>query len=773
LTIFTFSLTDAQTKIKEKDDEKNGKQAKEQTAKQSMERAEETILLEGLNTGSLISSSDSSLDHKSSMDCLKVEEFIPSEEAKMYEAVENGSQDTEMTDLNSFREDVLVEGIDEPNKNSPSSLTLHPSGNGNEEEQQMEWEPVTTNVEEVKTTMITTTIYLAAPTGCRLAFTGEDVDWRNSQASFETVKDINPDTGIFRGTVPVPFRLGSPFKFVLVDPNGTIKYEDDRNDELLPDSTYFFVVKSIRDAHSQIALQNATEGEEKVVQRNQPKEMHQKILVEFLHIAFDVAIGKVSLNWDSTLDVLSDYLQKLRSLQSDEAQFRGSFSKFVDGRLQFSELPINCDHIVLLVAGAYLTNCTFTKTFKDILMKNAASFSRYLSELLPNVQQNQGLVFKLMETLIDQGGADFYWIPFHFKQECSTLKDVPLKEVCNALINTMQVSPELLLEKETIASQVTRFLLKCGDLDDIYDRLRPLFVKTPRYKTLMDGLLLIALMDHEKNVPVDSLIQLLCSGYLKELCEQESRDNDSPSSNKDALKTFFSSLFKWKSFTEIIQLACSTPNYLMKFVIPFVELSFKKKIESLSYEDYKYFADSEPTLIAKFPEIHKNIVSTFLRMLSKDLDTGSFENIRNVDLVLRGLAKRLDTIPFLERSSLISLQKSIHAMPRHFFKNLHICVKGKILKAQRKGATEDVVEAVERHIKLVDEIVVSVKSQLILLKDVANLLDPQVVDYLKHAGLKERVLKDLRQQVEELKKRYELYSGVYKKLARYIYSSQF
>jgi len=303
--------------------------------------------------------------------------------------------------------------------------------------------------------------------------------------------------------------------------------------------------------------------------------------------------------------------------------------------------------------------------------------------------------------------------------------------------------------------------LKCGSIDETYDRFLPIFDTNPRCKTMVDRLFLMSLLDQEKSVVV--MTGVFHSRFLKEFSQQEGSILD-----EDGLKAFFLSLFDRK-FIDIILLASSTPDYLLRFVTPVVENLVAKKMELLSYvhrDDWQCFAKIEPNLLDKFPMIHQIIDKAFLRISSKHLDSGSFDSIPSLELILRGLAKRLDTLPFLERPNIVDLRKSVAKLPQKYFQNLHIAVKGKDLKAHRKGETADVVEAIEKHFELVDAVVVQVRSRHISFKDVANLQDPQLADYLKHVGLEDRVRNEIRQEVEELKKHHELYSVLYNKFAR-------
>lgn len=112
---------------------------------------------------------------------------------------------------------------------------------------------IVTNSNPVESTS-TATIIIAAPfvEDHVLAMTGADSnwgEWKQSVGQFESISEINEDLRIFKGIVPIPFIIGSPFKFVQVNnENQEMVYEADgkkgnRQDEILPDSWNFFVFK--------------------------------------------------------------------------------------------------------------------------------------------------------------------------------------------------------------------------------------------------------------------------------------------------------------------------------------------------------------------------------------------------------------------------------------------------------------------------------------------------------------------------------------------------
>lgn len=141
----------------------------------------------------------------------------------------------------------------------------------------------------------------------------------------------------------------------------------------------------------------------------------------------------------------------------------------------------------------------------------------------------------------------------------------------------------------------------------------------------------------------------------------------------------------------------------------------------------------------------KIIDDAFLRNTSQELDSGSFQNVLSLELILRGLAKRLDDhVPFLERPPLTDLQNSITKLPQNFFNNLHAVVKFSDLQAHQKEDTKDVIEAVQKRMPglLMRFLFKSeLRSRRISLKDVENLQNPFVIDYLKPVGLEESALR--------------------------------
>ena len=153
------------------------------------------------------------------------------------------------------------------------------------------------NVEE---SPFTATVFLAAqvPKNGRLAVTGSDKylgNWKAPQGTFERVLQIQPDLFIFKSTIPVPSRPGSAFKFVefgeKIDYEGA-DHNDDRFDEILPDSWNFFIYKHRSEGWSK-KLKNFLFGPN--------TEVAGKIVVKFMEIAFNRAVEDVTKNWKLVL----------------------------------------------------------------------------------------------------------------------------------------------------------------------------------------------------------------------------------------------------------------------------------------------------------------------------------------------------------------------------------------------------------------------------------------------------------------------------------------
>jgi hypothetical protein len=151
---------------------------------------------------------------------------------------------------------------------------------------------------KVEQSQLTATVFIAAPFAKNhyLAITGEDQNlgkWRQPYGKFEPILHINKDLYIFKGNVPIPSRVNSMFKFVDVNMSDQeIEYEgvgsqDNRREELLPDSWNFFVFKP-KKARSMMG--KVWEGFSKYMYKS---EITESIAEEFFNIVLNHILENV------------------------------------------------------------------------------------------------------------------------------------------------------------------------------------------------------------------------------------------------------------------------------------------------------------------------------------------------------------------------------------------------------------------------------------------------------------------------------------------------
>ena len=109
-------------------------------------------------------------------------------------------------------------------------------------------------------------------------------------------------------------------------------------------------------------------------------------------------------------------------------------------------------------------------------------------------------------------------------------------------------------------------------MDDVYDRLLSVVCGQTEYKTLIDRLLLKAVLERMKTI--DDSTQVLGSQFLE-------RVSDGPLTDEEHLKAFFGHLFN-RTPSEIIKLASFSrewPSSVLYFVRPIVESMIQKKMQ--------------------------------------------------------------------------------------------------------------------------------------------------------------------------------------------------
>ncbi len=120
-----------------------------------------------------------------------------------------------------------------------------------------------------------------------------------------------------------------------------------------------------------------------------------------------------------------------------------------------------------------------------------------------------------------------------------------------------------------------------------------------------------------------------------------------------------------------------------------------------------------------------------LQTTREHLKCGSFQSVPSMELALIGLAERED-IPFLEQTNVTNLQRAMSRLPRNFFQNLNSFLNAsrmtvrETLNPYRRGATEEVVDRLEIHFGLMEEILTKVKNQRVPLNESSSLTECQL-----------------------------------------------
>lgn len=637
-----------------------------------------------------------------------------------------------------------------------------------DENQQLEEKAIT--VEITAPEGPTATVYLAAPTGKKLAIAVRDESlqgWNKPQGYFTLFKDIETGYGVFKGVVPIHLNSFTAFRFVQLDScDQIVRYEgdadrDDHFDELLPDGMYFFIFKE-----SKGGLLN--QGKQFLAEKFRFRaKTEKKILTEFLKISFKHAIDQIS-SWDSAIDIIKDCQEKLERLKC--AELTGCIKKFVSDRLDPSGVqPVNLDRLLLLIIGVHDTiKNNFPKDLKHFLESYAEPFSLYLYQF-GNLKRNGDLILQVFESIGVQGGPGYSWIPFCFHfPDCNNIRENP-KLVGDALIKNMSAMPEALLSKETVTSRVINFLTLHNDLDDINDRLLPIICQKAEYQNLVDRHLLRSVLDQAKTT--DESARVLRSRFLK-------RISDGPVTDEESLKAFFSDLFNKKP-SDVIKLASLSrewPESVLNFVKPIVETMINKKVQmptlQLNNDDYQYFALLDSSMLVDFPEALRKIDEICMKMSKDHVRFGYFQNVPSLKLILRCLAEMDYPVLFLEQSSFEDLQKIVNTLPQNFLQNLDKTLKNpalfdRNLNIHKNGETKNMARRVEKHSDMITEILEKVRRRSIPLVEIKRLQDPKVMDYLKYLGIENKIMLDIQRQVEELKQRHKLYGDLYTQFSWY------
>jgi len=640
---------------------------------------------------------------------------------------------------------------------------------------------LTKEAQEIAMEEDTATVYLAVANKSKykLAVVGESRGWGNPKGSFEIISESTPECSlaIFKGTIPIPFYTPSAFKFVQL--SNKIKYEgdgrkDDRRDELLPNSTHFFIFKE--------RPKQVTKKVKQLIQRGPIYREYEirLIIIKFLNIAFNLAsLEKEKSDWDTAFDVLKDCLEKIQVL-GKRNELHDCLRQFITDSLEWDNpARLALDNLLLMILSANLTQIALPGQLIDNLLIQGSAFSLYLYDF-PKLKRNEDIYAKVLESLISfqssPNAADYYWIPFLFNRQNQLTSYANLNEVQNALIKAIVVNPDPFLFKQYTAARVGTFLLYSRDIDDIYSRFEPLINKPKNlhHKRTIENAFLISLMKSKRNA--DDWKKILCSRFLEKINQGELDNN--PDINPEiyqksesgyiSLKIFFESLFS-QELPLLVELACSTPAHLLGSVKPVVEFCAQTKIEELfknfKQVDYERFSMLESTKLDNFPDTKKKIEDKCICISNDYARKGLFQNIPSLKFILQSLAD-MGNVPFLEQPSYVDLQRAMQILPLNFLKNLHIVILGKSpdlgdLKQYRNGKTRDVVDKIKRHIELIKKMIVNVRNYSVPLSQAASLQDPRVANYLIHFGLEEKVLMDIRIQIETLRSRSKLYRDLF------------
>ena len=644
---------------------------------------------------------------------------------------------------------------------------------------------------------LTATVFLAAPSlkNHKLAITGNDMrlgSWKQPKGNFEQIYQISKDLFIFKGIVPIPSRAGVQFKFVHVNEKeeSKIEYEgdgplDNRSQELLPDTWNFFIFKPKSKSMASKFFENLT----KLIYKSETRE---DIAVEFFNILFTHIMDNLLSDWDSTFEFLDDSLQKVK--QAVESQAAAGFRKFLHLWLQKPELQVNFDQLMLLIVGACKMD-VYTEKIKDVLQPKHKEFSIYLHNF--RMKRRRLDLVDIMKRIATHAGREFTWILFRINRQTEITRSMH-QEASESIIQTLQDIPEVLLDYPEVTSRAVECLVRWKNIEDLYRSLRPVFARNAEYQRLLEPILLQKFLNQKSSI--EDLFTILRSDLLKKayfLNSIPQLDDEYPLQQNHAnlFQESIKKIFNQK-FPDMIRLACRSPEYMFP-IVENILLEKLKAISTFNKDDYRFFSQLEDGNLNNFPRAKENIEALLLKITLDHLKSGSFQSVPSLKLILIGLAERRDEIPLLERAKIVDLQKATNRLPRKFLQNLHSLLNAsgvsvdKTLKPYRKGITKDVVERLETHLDMLEEILSKVQKHAVPLIELSSLhvskhlflifynrfngilfyfiyllQDPQVIDCLKNIGLTEAQQAQLRQNVEELKRRHNLYGALYVRFAR-------
>ena len=267
----------------------------------------------------------------------------------------------------------------------------------------------------------------------------------------------------------------------------------------------------------------------------------------------------------------------------------------------------------------------------------------------------------------------------------------------------------------------------------MYSTLIPIKTNHPEYADMVDSIFLEKLLSHnqslekKKQVLHYEIIQHLHGVYM-----------ENPQQSGQFAK-FLSDFYNQPLPATVVWLVIATPEYLLPSVRNIVADIFQRKFHNVgSYKhqneiDMKYLAARiESKDLDAFPVIKKQLGNIFLEMSVDLVKNGLFHKIPSQKLLLKALQ---ENVPFLQSSSIAGLKEAVTSMPSNFFQNLHKAIgsdREKRFHSYRKGEFGDIVNSILQHFDFVDEIIKKKKKREVPLAEINQLLNPQVIDYLRN-----------------------------------------
>lgn len=578
------------------------------------------------------------------------------------------------------------------------------------------------------------TVYVAAPLleNYTLAIVGENEllgEWKKHKGHFEKLYQINEDIYIFQGKIPVPSIPGSPFKFAhfnTIEKKIVLEGEgktDNRTDELLPGSTNFFLFK----LKSKLIFGKLF----RFLSFFQKSETKEKIAGEFFNTLFDHTCRNILPDWDTAYEFVGESLWKIQQAVGDCTS--DGFRKFINQRCENPEQKIRFDQLLLLIIAAKKLDLPLRNSMMAAIQTNCKEISLYLHSSFKLFKRNLPGFLSVMEHFVQYAEpdlSDFWWILFHINHPEGKLAKYDCQKVSKSILTTLQEIPEVLLSNENVASRVVDYLAHWNEVNELHRKLQPILAVNVNYQQLINTLLLQKFLIHKTEM--SDMEEILRSDFLNIAYQSKIRtDSNHPHSAcgalfEDAIRKIFS-----QKLSDVIRLTRHVPDYLLPGVIPVVENVVNQKIKSISNfntADYTYFAQLDPNQLNNFRTTKQMIEGKLLEMTRKQLESGFFQSVPSLRLILLVLSETTD-LPLLDRPKVVDLQKtlSLDRLPQNYLQNLHCVIKlpnvsvDQTLKQYRKGKTKEIVERLENHFDHLDEILNQVKNRLVPLVELTSL----------------------------------------------------